>query len=86
MSDYESYRIPRRPLSTEEVTPEGANVATIITKYRCPCRKGKVANERVPGFGDDYYVIECPVCDEKYAYVERVGYHLYYYLNKRTKE
>lgn len=82
MPNYKAFRIPRRPLSTEEVTPEGANVPTIVTRYRCPCRKGTIANERIPGFGEDYFVIECPVCDEKYGYVERVGYELYFYLNK----
>ena len=82
MPDYKSYRIPKRPLSTEEIFREGANVPTIVTRYRCPCRRGTIANERIPGFGEDYFVIECPRCDEKYGYVERVGYELYFYLNK----
>ena len=82
MPDYRSYRIPKRPLSTEEIFQEDANVPTIVTRYRCPCRRGTIANERIPGFGEDYFVIECPRCDEKYGYVERVGYELYFYLNK----
>ena len=82
MASYDTFRLPKKPLSTEEITPEGANVPTLVSRYRCPCRKGTVTNERIPGFGEDYFVIDCPVCDEKYGYVERVGYELYFYLNK----
>ena len=60
-------------LKKYEEYEDGANIPTYVTVYKCPCKKGRIKHYRIPGFDDDYYTIECPVCDKKYDYVTRCG-------------
>ena len=53
-------------LLKEDRYPNGANSPTHHTEYACPCGKGKVIYENVPGFNDSYAWIECKTCSKKY--------------------
>lgn len=64
--DYEYIDIPDIVGRREEL-PRGANLATEITVYRCPCGNGTVEHSRVPGFDDEWFTICCPECSEKYS-------------------
>lgn len=65
---------PTKTLNKREDLPKGANVAVQITEYKCLCGKGKIEYHTVPGFDDDYFVIECPTCDKKIKYMTWYGY------------
>ena len=53
-------------ISSKDVYLGGANCPTYHYEYECPCKKGKVIYERVPGFNDDYAQIKCSNCAKKY--------------------
>ncbi len=53
-------------IESKDIFPDGANVATSCDDYKCPCGKGKIVEERVPGF-DDYSIwIDCEECRKIY--------------------
>ena len=58
----------------EERTPAGANRPTIHKEYLCPCGKGRIIEERVPGFDDWFATIECITCSKKYRIVMGRGH------------
>ena len=58
----------------EDGYPDGANCPTRHIEYRCPCGKGKIINERIMGFGENYAWIECKKCAKKYEIVTGCGY------------
>lgn len=68
----EFVKIPK-PIEKRDEYPDGANWPTQITVYPCFCKKGTIEHQRVPGFGDDFYTIECPICEETYDYIEACG-------------
>ena len=53
-------------LVDEEIYPNGANSPTRHIEYACPCKKGRIVEERVVGFHDYCAWIECDDCDERY--------------------
>ena len=61
-------------LIEEERYPDGANTPTIHKEYACPCGKGKIVEEHVPGFNDWYARLECNNCADKYTLVEGNGH------------
>ena len=72
-------KIPKL-IERKEEYAKGANVPTEIEVYTCFCGKGTIEHHRVPGFDDDFFVIECRECEKKYSYVERVGNELRVYI------
>ena len=57
-----------------EHTPEGANVPTQITVYKCLCGLGRIEHHRVPGFGDDWFEFKCLLCKMRYRpIIDRSG-------------
>ena len=58
----------------EDVYPDGANVPTKRSVYECPCGKGRIVSERVPGFWDYTVYIECEACNQKYTVVTGCGH------------
>lgn len=56
----------------EERYPKGANAPTQHYEYKCPCGKGKIIYENVPGFDDDYAIMKCRKCKKLYDF--RYGY------------
>ena len=58
----------------EERYPKGANTPTEHREYACPCGKGRVIHERVPGFGDNDAWLECAVCEASYKVVTGCGH------------
>ena len=61
-------------LLSEERYPNGANCPTIHKEYLCPCGRGKIIEERVPGFDDWYARLDCITCQEKYMLIEWQGH------------
>ena len=41
-------------LKNTNAYPNGANSATEVSVYKCPCKKGRIVYENVRGFGDRY--------------------------------
>ncbi len=72
MFEYNSRTV--KPISDVKTYPQGANHPTIIVKYPCPCGKGIIEYGRVPGFDDEYVIIRCKECDEKYQVRSGWGY------------
>ena len=60
-------------ISSKSTYKDGANVPTYITKYKCFCGKGKIIEERIPGFDDHYAFIKCRRCSKKYSYIDFAG-------------
>ena len=64
--DYE-YKDRPEQIGKRQYLPEGASCATEVTVYRCFCGGGTIEYHTVAGFGDDWFVICCPHCREKYS-------------------
>lgn len=45
---------------------DGISYPVYTNEYECPCKKGVITYERVPGFDDDCATIECVDCAKKY--------------------
>ncbi len=58
----------------EKRYPNGANSPTEHYEYHCPCGKGKIVYENVPGFDDSYAFFECRNCEKKYDFRYGRGY------------
>ena len=58
----------------EDRYPDGANFPTRHIEYLCPCGNGKIVNERIMGFGENYAFIECSECKRKYEIITGCGY------------
>ena len=71
--DYDCIK-PTKVLEEKEVYADGANVPTLVKVHKCLCGKGTINYESIPGFGESYFVINCPRCDKKYQYIELCGY------------
>lgn len=65
----------------KDVYPDGANCPTRRIEYVCPCGKGKIVNERISGFGENYAWIECDTCEK--IYQVRTGCGNYWELVKK---
>ena len=59
----------------EDRYPDGANIPTRHIEYVCPCGKGKIINERIMGFGENYAYFECKKCEKKYEIVTGCGHY-----------
>lgn len=59
----------------KEIYPNGANCPTLRIEYTCPCGKGKIINERILGFGENYAWIECEDCEKLYAVKTGCGHY-----------
>lgn len=56
------------------------NSLTVITKYRCPCGRGKIVEENTPGFNDHFVTLECKRCLKKFhGYIDIIGYEFKLY-------
>ena len=61
-------------IKSKSIFPRKANSATIITKYRCPCGKGKIVEENTPGFDDHFVTLECKRCLKSFkSYIDIIG-------------
>ena len=40
---------------------------TLVTEYKCFCKKGKIIEENVQGFNDHIAYLECEECEKKYG-------------------
>ena len=61
-------------LLMEDRYPDGANCPTRHIEYECPCKKGRIIHERVPGFDDYWTVIKCRRCKKIYEIESGYGY------------
>ena len=62
-------------------TFEGTNTPTCFEEYPCPCGKGRIVREFVPGFEDDFMTLECSECLKTYtSTVDRSGSDLLLYI------
>ncbi len=68
-------------LSKINVLKNGANTPTVRLEYECPCKKGKIVEERVSGFCDYSVDIECEECKTKYYALTGCG-HMWELRNK----
>lgn len=55
-----------KKLKTKETYPKGANSPTVITKYVCPCGKGKIVESNTVGFNDHFVTLKCRKCLKTY--------------------
>ncbi len=46
---------------------DGANSATVVWSFVCPCGKGEIEYCMVPGFDDQYATIKCRKCKKKFT-------------------
>ena len=63
-----------KKIKFEELYPGKSNWPTYHYEYECPCGKGVVIYENVPGFGDSYALIKCRACEKKYRIEYGNGY------------
>ena len=78
--DFDYVKIPRIKKRTEYYE-DGANTATQLTIHKCFCKKGTIEHHKVPGFDDDWFEINCPICDEKYhSFIDVCGKEWKVYL------
>ncbi|MBQ8407565.1 MAG: hypothetical protein IJY39_01735 [Clostridia bacterium] len=61
-------------LLKEERYPNGANWPTLHFEYACPCGKGRIVYERVPGFNDQWAEIKCESCEKSYKIITGCGH------------
>ena len=77
--EYKYKRIPK-VIERKDYYPDGANCPTQVTVHKCFCRRGTIEHHCVRGFGDEWFEIKCKKCEEKYSYIELVGYEWKVYL------
>ena len=63
-----------KQIKFKELYPDGANWPTYHYEYKCPCGRGKIIYESVPGFDDSYAIIKCRACEKKYEIEYGCGY------------
>ena len=83
MLDYD--RIKRSAvIKSYQRYPKGANCPTCFEEYSCPCGKGIILREYVPGFEDDFMTLKCRRCLNTYApFVDPMGDQLTVYIRKK---
>ena len=81
MRKTESFKIGKIINSVVEYEKD-SNVPTYITEYKCVCGNGKISHYRVPGFDDNFFRIECKICNQKYDYIEQIGNEFELYFKK----
>lgn len=63
-----------RVILDENIYPDRADSPTRHIEYFCPCKRGKIVEERVVGFGDYWAEIQCKECAKKYEIISGCGY------------
>lgn len=58
----------------EDRLAHGANLPTVHSEYGCPCGRGKIVEDRVPGFDDLTVYFECDDCKDKYDIILGCGH------------
>jgi hypothetical protein len=61
-------------LKSTNAYPNGANSATEVSVYKCPCKKGRIVYENVRGFDDRYAYFQCKTCESKYYFKYGCGH------------
>ena len=75
------YVTPTKKIARRSDMPDGGNVATVVDVYECFCGCGTIEYCTVPGFDDEYFVIQCPKCKQKVGYIEWSGFDWAIYLH-----
>jgi len=69
-----------RRIKQRTTYPQGANSPTIITKYVCLCKWGRIVEENTIGFDDHFVTLTCRRCLKQYhPFIDIIGDEFKFY-------